>query len=1046
MIRSCRCIRWVAVTVMLALAAYAADGREGSRNNGDEQSGTPYRILLISPFAMSHVQYSQVVNAYISRLNLQGQSYYLEQLCIGPDYPEEKPEKNEEIQRYLRNIRAGKYQILVSFHGPGLKFLRREVATFPDSLKIIACELPPMIGEDLVIDDNIYYVFQEIPVEPTIELVARLFPERRTIMVLSHWNLSGEYTRRKIKLLEKSMPWLKFVVPDNHKLSVAELLNRIDALTGNSVIIFQGWYNDNAVNASSITNFIRHLYKSRPDIPIFVMHSSLLSFPTVGGCVVDGDQVGEKVADLTVNLVRNGKAMHFPSPLKGESVVKKSELRRFGVEHRYLPGSVEVLDNNNSISVMQSHREYIIIGSVCLVFLIIISVISVLFSVGYRRMLRRMRDLFSNMRLRILVADAGHNILLYNGGDNSSIHREYDRIDDITEEIRPTVKNAVDWVLESHHSRSVKYELNGRHYLCNFIPLPHEIFNRNAVLGVGIDIEEQHDLSLNEKIQIACLQAILPENNANISFSMILKMFCEHFGGDRCFLLQNDAARSQVKLVEEYCAEGIRPDMGNFIEQHSSDVIQWLVTAVHGHELVEYVPNCQDRVDSEAAAPLNRGAREWNSVLYEKGVRRMYTMQIYMRGQLWGTWGLVFHRSNGNLSETRKKSIPSIVRMIELILMRQEYINALARERDKAQSATKAKSAFLATMSHELRTPLNAVIGYSDLLAVSHPLTDEQREYSTGIQYAARTLLRLVNYVLDLSRIEAEQIKVRLDPVDLNAVFRELRATYIQQANAKHIDLLFEKYNGNNLLLDSRYMQQILVNLIGNAIKFTGSGQVKVCAIYENEVLSVAVSDTGCGIPEDLQAGIFMPFVQNDDLAESRLGSGLGLCIAKRLALLMDGDITVSSAVGRGSVFTLVLNHVQSSSAPAAVEDRNCASPVLRKIPRVLLVDDSPINIRVFEAMLKHCGIQALKANSGQTALEILSQNPVDIVFTDLRMPQMSGVDLLHHIRRMPNAKAVKVAVVTADILFNNENDEFDATLLKPVKMHQLVEVLQRLQ
>ncbi len=385
--------------------------------------------------------------------------------------------------------------------------------------------------------------------------------------------------------------------------------------------------------------------------------------------------------------------------------------------------------------------------------------------------------------------------------------------------------------------------------------------------------------------------------------------------------------------------------------------------------------------------------------------------------------------------------------MIELILLRQEYVNVILTARDEAQTASRAKATFLATMSHELRTPLNAVIGYSELLGSNANLPVEQRDYVAGIHYAAKSLLGLINNILDFSKIESEQTKVVLVPTNVNATLEELRLTYRQMALDKSLEMTFESSQDMPILmLDARYVRQILVNLVGNAIKYTDNGTVTVKAEFKDGTLTFSVSDTGRGISDNMQAQVFKPFVQSENGYEAKKGTGLGLTISARLAKLMGGQLSLKSKLNEGSCFTFVLNNVKIAAVPTSNTATSAAeTPLLHKIPEILLVDDSSINLRVFEAMFKSRGIPVKKASSGQEALDLMQNHKFDIVFTDLRMPGMSGFDLVRNIRAIPALAKTKVVAVTADILFNNENEEFDATLLKPASLDQLMGIMRNM-
>jgi signal transduction histidine kinase len=270
----------------------------------------------------------------------------------------------------------------------------------------------------------------------------------------------------------------------------------------------------------------------------------------------------------------------------------------------------------------------------------------------------------------------------------------------------------------------------------------------------------------------------------------------------------------------------------------------------------------------------------------------------------------------------------------------------------RAEKTAVEKSAFLANMSHEIRTPMNAVLGFSELLE-GERLTPKQAQYVRSIRASGTALLELINNVLDLSKMEAGKLELRLEPTDLQETFAFLRTMFAQQAMVKSLNLKFEAQAvPHALLLDRLRLRQLLINLIGNAIKFTGRGEVSVRAQWEPNPgdrsrgsLLLEVKDTGLGISPAKQQEIFKPFVQSNISRNlEHQGTGLGLSIAQRIAQLMNGSITLESAEGVGSTFRVKLADVEISARlpasdltePAGAADFNDFAPAL-----VLVVDDN---------------------------------------------------------------------------------------------------------
>ncbi len=314
----------------------------------------------------------------------------------------------------------------------------------------------------------------------------------------------------------------------------------------------------------------------------------------------------------------------------------------------------------------------------------------------------------------------------------------------------------------------------------------------------------------------------------------------------------------------------------------------------------------------------------------------------------------------------------------------------LERAKIEAEQTTRAKTDFLANMSHEIRTPLNAVLGASDLFDATS-LTADQREYLDLIRSSGDALLSLLNDILDLSKIEAGKMQLSLGPCDVRLLGSRIVDLLGVTARRKKLQLTFDctPEVPQWVMIDEARLRQVLINLIGNAIKFTHRGAVHVVVHAEGvNRLRFSVIDSGIGLSEEQLGRLFQAFSQADTSTSRRYGgTGLGLAISDRLVSLMGGHFDVSSALGQGSRFSFEINAVP------------CAPPVVKPAPtdalpklNVLLVDDNSINLRVSTDLLTHLGMTVVPARSGEEALAIIAQSRFDLVLMDLQMPGMDGL------------------------------------------------------
>ena len=374
----------------------------------------------------------------------------------------------------------------------------------------------------------------------------------------------------------------------------------------------------------------------------------------------------------------------------------------------------------------------------------------------------------------------------------------------------------------------------------------------------------------------------------------------------------------------------------------------------------------------------------------------------------------------------------------------------LEMAKEKAEQLAKVKEDFLANMSHEIRTPLTAILGFSGFLKKTL-LNSKQQEYVSAVSSSSSHLLSLVNDILDFSKIEAGQLRFETEPFDINLLVQQLCIDMRLQAEKKDLQLIAETERNGLCFVkgDAFRLRQVLYNLISNAIKFTEEGGVIVRARLKelnDEYVSaqLQVIDSGIGIPKEKQQHIFDAFVQSD-VSDTRKygGTGLGLSISKKIIETQGGEIALESTPGEGTTFYIALPYRKSSEEEALAVEQH-TQPNLR-FPglRMLVIDDDPLNTQLLSLMVKKWEVSCLLARSGKEGLEMLKNHTIDLILTDLQMPEMHGEEVAKTIREMGHS--VPIVAFTARVTLQEDyfqDKGFQGVLHKPFHDHDVLQML----
>lgn len=391
--------------------------------------------------------------------------------------------------------------------------------------------------------------------------------------------------------------------------------------------------------------------------------------------------------------------------------------------------------------------------------------------------------------------------------------------------------------------------------------------------------------------------------------------------------------------------------------------------------------------------------------------------------------------------------------MLRLRFQLDEVADQRAQALAEAQRHSAVKSQFLATMSHEMRTPLHGILGTVRLMR-DEPVSASMLERLQLVDRSGQHLLELINDILDFSKTEAGQLRLHAESFDLQALLREVIELSEGAAMAKGLPLRFDSpFPGPTWQSgDAKRVRQVLINLIGNAVKFTDQGSVTLAVSHEQDRIVMRVRDTGIGIEPDALSRVFEPFQQVDNSYSRRYGgTGLGLTISRELARAMGGDIVCSSAPGQGSTFTLDLPWRPCAAPPVAAREPASPVPVAKLQGHVLLAEDNAVNVLVARAMLQGLGLEVTVAGDGADALDRYLEIRPAVVLMDCHMPRMDGFESTRRIRSEEAARGLRrvpIVAVTANALQDDRDRCLDAGmddyLAKPFTAAELRAMLER--
>ncbi len=512
---------------------------------------------------------------------------------------------------------------------------------------------------------------------------------------------------------------------------------------------------------------------------------------------------------------------------------------------------------------------------------------------------------------------------------------------------------------------------------------------------------------------------------------------------DRVYIFIFDLDEEVCNNTHEWCSEGINPEIDNLQGIPNSYIPRWFEK--FSQKEYVYIPLVSEIADEYHAE---------KEILEPQGIISLLTVPMYYGNKMIGFAGFDSVKQSRRWDEESIDLLRLAADMMAGTIVRRDYEYEIIKQKQIADNANRSKSEFLANMSHEIRTPMNAILGFSEIMlnSVENP---QHSSYLRTILTSGKALLSLINDILDLSKIESGKLELQLEPVDIRSAIEDVSMIFKNKIEEKKLAFYLEIDNKfpDYIQFDEVRLRQILINLIGNSVKFTHIGFVKVKISLINDYgnyidFALIVEDSGIGIAEEDKESIFESFRQSLSVSIKHYGgTGLGLTITKRLSEMLNGKISLISQLDKGTIFTIVFQNVLIRKLQnEAIESLDWSNSFVKfENSKILIVDDVQQNIDVVKAFLDKSGLNFIETHSGDDAVDIAAIYLPDVILMDLRMPGISGYEATKRIKSNPKTKHIPIIAFTASIYKSEESRismDFDGFLRKPISRNQLLSEL----
>ncbi len=846
---------------------------------------------------------------------------------------------------------------------------------------VIFCAINDFTPERIKGFEDIFTgVVEETATTETVDQMLKMYPNTNKIFVVNDDTVSGEQWKKDMdKQLEKYKDRLE--VEHNENLPFNDLVTKISTLETGTLVLFGFYLVDGEGKYQTLTESQKAFY-DYSKVPMFGLYFPMYGQGQLGGKYSVADVQASHVRGMLKKILIGVNVADIPimtdTNVEYPWYFDYTAMKKFGIKKDQLPEGAII--TNEPPTFYQTNKEGLLYATFVLVFVIMA------FLFIFARVQRKKNEILMNTQKSLHTAE------------------ELLERDLIIKEIKSRLEKSI-----------------------GSAPIGYAVTIDSILLEANNYMNEMFDLKLNESVRGAHLDPLESDGiQEEIAEEKIIRE-------RTCYLntLSGEAQRFQLNI--------------NYVEYNNKTAaITWLVSVEEVEaqkdalrlaemglqKIVDTLPIPMLIVDKATHEILY--ANHASSYLFKsseaetEGTRKLTRfVELYNQSKEMSDSQVDFeilHTSQEEVdllvsaSEIVYRNEDSIIFICQNISAQKKQAEHLLKAADKEREANQMKSVFLANMSHEIRTPMNAIIGFSQILISDKALGSKQKEFVYSINKSGEHLLTLINDVLEMSKIEAGSVTYNPSTIDSYTMITEIKNMFLLRANAKGISFIVEYDDLQRYIYsDESKLRQIIINLLSNAVKFTSSGGISWITRYEQELLTIEITDTGTGISEDELELIFEPFKQSES-GKKNGGTGLGLSISRKLARFIGGDITAQSEYGVGTTFRVVLP-VQISDAYSITEIeivQNVISIQDGKCPKILIVDDKEENLQVLRELLQPVGFIVIEAENGKEAVDFFEHETFDLILMDMRMPIMDGYEASTKMRKAEKIPYTPIIALTA--------------------------------